>query len=98
MEDNKMKTMQRHIEMVDDSDTKNDLKAGGLVKENFDGDVNLAGPGDVVYLIPSPSPDPRGEHIRGQVKALLTAGRSPQFIHRCKMGKSSVVFRFRQHS
>lgn len=29
--------------------------------EDFHGDVGLAGPDGVIYLIPTPSPDPRGE-------------------------------------
>ncbi|KAJ4540460.1 hypothetical protein HRR83_007758 [Exophiala dermatitidis] len=49
-----------HVEVADELRSEADTaKPPPLEKEHFDGDVNLAGPGDVVYLIPTPSPDPR---------------------------------------
>ncbi|KAL2409302.1 hypothetical protein ABEF95_005955 [Exophiala dermatitidis] len=49
-----------HVEVADELRSEADTaRPPPLEKEHFDGDVNLAGPGDVVYLIPTPSPDPR---------------------------------------
>ncbi|KAJ9144493.1 Major facilitator superfamily transporter [Pleurostoma richardsiae] len=54
------KTTHRHVEIVDDHSLEPDLlKPADVESEFFDGDVNLSGPGDIVYLIPTPSPDPR---------------------------------------
>ncbi|PKS08475.1 hypothetical protein jhhlp_004858 [Lomentospora prolificans] len=58
--------------------------------EDFDGDVNLSGPGDVIYLIPTPSPDPRDLMTYptlfmgiGNIVAMplaLAVGRRPVFL------------------
>lgn len=50
----------KHVESRDEIDI---AKAANLAEqpEDFHGDVGLAGPGDTVYLIPTPSPDPRGK-------------------------------------
>lgn len=57
MEDDK--TTQGHIEVVDSYLDIDPVKQAAVDAQNFDGDVNLAS-GDVMYLIPTPSPDPRG--------------------------------------
>ena len=60
MEDD-LKTTPGHVEVVDSNVEEIDpVKQAAISAQTFDGDVNLAGPGDVVYLIPTPSPDPRG--------------------------------------
>lgn len=51
-----------HVERVqDDVDASKDA-ATHKSAEKFQGDVGLAGPGGVIYLIPTPSTDPRGMH------------------------------------
>jgi len=60
------KTTHRHVEIVDDHSLEPDLlKPADVESEFFDGDVNLSGPGDIVYLIPTPSTDPRGTYVLG---------------------------------
>lgn len=55
MEDGKSTTS--HVEVAYEPDLS---KPQTLGVDKFDGDVNLSGPGDLIYLIPTPSPDPRG--------------------------------------
>lgn len=55
------KELSGHVEVVDSGYPPDFVKPSATVPEDFDGDVNLAGPGDAVYLIPTPSPDPRGK-------------------------------------
>lgn len=53
-----------HVEQAqDDVDAAKDAAALKPTEE-FQGDVGLAGPGGIVYLIPTPSPDPRGTQAR----------------------------------
>ncbi len=48
------------IEVVEESMLGHDLiKPSAPEPDTFDGDVSLSGPGDTIYLIPTPSPDPR---------------------------------------
>lgn len=51
-----------HVERVQDDVDASKNAAAHKSAEEFQGDVGLTGPGDAIYLIPTPSPDPRGMH------------------------------------
>ncbi|CAI4215903.1 unnamed protein product [Parascedosporium putredinis] len=57
MEEDK-KNMSQHIEGSIRDEGSEPVKSESS-DGRFDGDVNLSGPGDTIYLIPTPSPDPR---------------------------------------
>lgn len=50
-----------HVELQPDKASDIDIVKGA---DDFHGDVGLAGPDGLIWLIPTPSPDPRGmSHI-----------------------------------
>ncbi|KAL1845025.1 hypothetical protein VTK73DRAFT_1314 [Phialemonium thermophilum] len=58
--DDQEKAAESHVEVASQTSPDPDLvKPPAERDDKFDGDVDLAGPGDAIYLIPTPSPDPR---------------------------------------
>lgn len=100
----KDKSAALHVESAsqDDTDLAKPLASVEGSGKDFDGDVGLSGPEGAVYLIPTPSPDPRGtcsclvkELSCFSCTKLSFTNRPSQPVPVPEMGKFPIVVTFR---